>query len=153
MCGYRSCIPPGNAAAPSTPEEAIRNLRSRYAWFVDDGAWEWWANLFTTDARVTYEGMPTLEGRDEILAFARDTIDDLYTYSMHAAQMPRLTIEDDTGTGEWYLVVFYEKPNGSEGWVTGTYTDEYRRVDGEWRFASVANTIHHDSGEDEPHLQ
>lgn len=144
---------PESADGSSTPEEAIRDLRSRYAWYVDIGEWEKWANLFTEDAHVEYEGMPALDGRDEILTFARETISGLYTYSMHTAQMPRLSVDDDTGTGEWYLVVFYEKPNGSEGWVSGTYTDEYRRVDDEWKFSFVENVVHHDSGQGSPHLQ
>ena len=73
---------------------------------------------------------------------------------MHTGQMPRIPVDDDasTGTGDWYLVVFYEKPGGGEGWVTGTYSDEYRRVDGEWKFAAVENESHHDSGAGSPHI-
>jgi hypothetical protein len=69
--------------------------------------------------------------------------------------MPRIDLHVDagTGTGEWYLVVYYEKPDGAAGWVFGTYEDEYRRVDGEWKFATVLNEIHHDSGEGSPHLR
>jgi hypothetical protein len=36
--------------------------------------------------------------------------------------------------------------------VTGTYSDEYRRVDGEWKFAAVENESHHDSGAGSPHI-
>jgi len=146
---------PDGHTAPASDEEAIRNLRSRYAWYVDDGDWAAWAALFTENAHVAYAGMPALEGRGEILEFGRETISNLYSYSMHTAQMPRITVDDDegTGTGEWYLVVFYEKPGGAEGWVTGTYSDEYRRVDGEWKFAAVENEIHHDSGAGSPHLR
>jgi uncharacterized protein (TIGR02246 family) len=133
-------------------ENAIKELRSRYARHLDAGEWDKWAGLFTEDTTVEFGGFEPLEGRKEVLEFARETIDGMYNYSRHTAQMPRLDVDGDTATGNWYLIVFYEWPDGTEGTVTGYYADTYRRVDGEWKFDYVENVIENDTGEGEPHL-
>lgn len=133
-------------------ESAIKELRSQYATYIDDSEWEEFATLFTEDATVDFGRHEPLEGREEILRFARETIDQLYNYSLHTALMPRIDVDGDTATGLWYLVVFYQRPDGTEGTVTGRYSDKYRRVDGEWKFEHITNVLEYDTGEGSPHL-
>jgi ketosteroid isomerase-like protein len=145
--------------APSVSErslaarEAIRELRSRYGWYIDQAEWEAWASLFAEDAVLSYSSTgTTLEGREEILTYGREVIDEVYEYCMHTSQSPRLTVDGDTGSGRWYMAVFYTLPDGTSGWVTGEYADEYRRVDGDWQFARLEGRVRHDTGEGSPHV-
>ena len=68
--------------------------------------------------------------------------------------MPRLSVDPDsgTGTGEWVMLVYYEMPDGPQGRMFGEYEDEYRRVNGFWKFATMVNTVHWDTGDGAPHL-
>jgi hypothetical protein len=132
--------------------EQICTLRSRYAWYLDNGDWEEWAGLFSADATLDYDGMDPIEGRDAIRSFATEALPALYTYSMHTVQSPRLSVDDEEAVGHWYLLVFYEKPEGASGWVAGTYRDEYRLIDGEWLFSRVENEVEYDSAPESPHL-
>jgi len=128
------------------PTTEIRQLRAAYAHYLDRGDWDGWAALFAPDAVVEFGSYPNLEGRDEIREFGETVVDDLFEYSMHTAQMPLLDVEGETATGLWYLLVYYQLPDGDPGWIYGTYEDEYRKVDGEWKFVYVTNDVVVDTG-------
>jgi 3-phenylpropionate/cinnamic acid dioxygenase small subunit len=132
--------------------ESIKELRTFYARYIDNAEWNSWANLFTEGATADFGGFENLEGRSEIEEFGRDVISDIYEYSKHQALMPDINVNGDEASGTWNLVVFYEMPDGTKGEVTGTYIDEYRRIDGTWKFSHVENVLENDSGEGEPHF-
>lgn len=124
----------------------IRQLRACYGHYLDRGDWEAWANLFAPDATVEFGSYRHLEDRDEIREFGESVVDDLFEFSMHTAQMPLIDVDDDTATGHWYLLVYYELSDGDPGWIYGTYDDEYRRVDDDWKFSYVTNEVAVDTG-------
>jgi hypothetical protein len=109
----------------------IRETQARYGRCIDRQRWEEFGRLFTDDALVEYPDGP-LEGREEVEDYARENIE--YEFSVHTSQAPIIDVKDDTATGEWYMVVFYESIDGDVGWVLGTYDAEYRYVDGSWLF-------------------
>jgi hypothetical protein len=145
-------MPSDDAVHKTVQQTRLAELRARYSWHLDHGEWREWAELFTTDAEVNYGSMDPLVGREEIYEFGREVVAEMYSYSMHTAQVPRFDIDGDETVGQWYLLVFYEMPDGTAGHVGGTYTDEYRYVDGEWKFAAIDNEIHFDTAPGEPHL-
>lgn len=116
--------------------EAIRNLAVIYAYAVDDCDIDRLRALFTDDASFDLSGR-VVQGRDNVLA--------LLEQSMTAFRMMLHT--PDTH------VVHLHKPDLAVGWASGhaeltgrrtttvaayRYADEYRRVDGDWRFAKRA---------------
>jgi ketosteroid isomerase-like protein len=126
----------------------IRELRSKYAHSIDHGAatgeWEDFINLYTEDAVLEYP-QATITGHEEIRGFCEE-IEDMYEFSMHTVQMPVIDIDDDEATGEWYMLVGYTATDGSEGLVMGSYEDDYRHVDGEWKFSRIKAIISKDTG-------
>lgn len=128
--------------------QKIKELRSQYSYTIDHGAatgeWDDFISLYTEDAVVDYP-QTTMRGHDEIEAFAHE-IEEFYEFSMHTAQMPVLNLNGDEATGTWYMLVMYTATDGSEGYVVGRYEDEYRRVDGDWKFSRIKALISKDTG-------
>lgn len=122
---------------------AIDELRSRYARTIDNRDWEGYASLFAEDAVVEYHGRGRFEGPAEVKQFVEENV--AYDQSVHMAHMPTVTIDGDEATGSWYLYVFYVIDD-TYGWVVGEYEDEYRRVDGEWKFTYISNENYFDTG-------
>jgi ketosteroid isomerase-like protein len=127
--------------------QAIQHLRARYSHTIDHGIetgeWDEFLSLYTDDAVVDYP-QATLEGLDEIEAFARE-LEAAYEFTMHTAQMPDISVDGDEATGHWYLMVFYAATDGSEGYALGRYEDDYRRVDGDWHFSGVKARVTYDN--------
>lgn len=127
--------------APVTDEEAIRRTIAQYCHFCDDGRFDEWADLFTTDARFTVMGS-THEGRNAVKAF------------IEQGQPPERrgkhvcfnsVIDVDAGGSEaraWTDYVFVSR-RGEGGFAlanptsAGRYHDRLVRDqgDGRWRFA------------------
>jgi hypothetical protein len=121
--------------------EEIRRVKYRYLRCVDLKRWEDLADVFTQDATADY-GTPatgqqlTFRGRDEILAFLRDSLGpDIIT--VHSAGQPEIEVDGGTATGTWR---FEDTVIATEHRVviTGSafYEDRYARgQDGRWRIA------------------
>jgi ketosteroid isomerase-like protein len=128
-------------------EQALKRLRARYSHAIDHGIqsseWDEFLSLYTDDAVVDYP-QATLEGGAEIEAFARE-LEEAYEFTMHTAQMPDIVVDGDEAVGNWYLVVFYAASDGSEGYALGRYEDDYRRVDGDWKFSGVKARVSYDT--------
>ena len=120
--------------------EAIKALKARYCWYCDDpDQYHRFDELFTEDAVFIEEPINHLEGRAAIAAwteeYARTTV-----WSRHYATNPLIEVDGDTATGRWsVLLLSVQLIDGVEQmlWASGTYTEEYRRVDGEWLFSRV----------------
>jgi 3-phenylpropionate/cinnamic acid dioxygenase small subunit len=132
--------------------EQLRELRYAYAHHLDAGEWDAWGSLFAPEARFEVhrpvppgDGPWTVRGREAITEFGASAIADAFEYSAHMMHNPRLAVDDDAATGRWYFDVFAAKPNGHVNWHQGIYEDDYRRVDGEWRFESVVVTVRAES--------
>jgi hypothetical protein len=124
-------------------EREIKNLKAAYAGLCDAGYPP--APLvaqFTEDG--IFDGGERFgihKGHDELMAYF-DGVSKQIVWALHYMVAPAITVHDDLSraTGTWYLwepctlvVGGKETPT----WISGKYTDEYRRVDGSWRFAHV----------------
>jgi hypothetical protein len=123
--------------------EQIRHLKARYAGVCDTGYTpDRMVPLFTEDA--VWDGGERFgrhEGIDAIYRFF-DGVSSQIVWALHYMVAPIVEVADDgeTATGSWYLwqpctLVTDDGPRAI--WLTGTYADRYRRVDGDWRFSEV----------------
>ena len=122
--------------------EGIRDLVARYNSNGDSGRFEQLIELFAADAVME---LPTrvCNGHDEILSIFTGVRDRLGTdaapaYVRHYTATHQIDLVDESrATGRCYYAVL--TPAGLDHW--GRYVDEYRAVDGRWRFASRRVTI------------
>ena len=121
----------------------IWELRSAYCRAIDREEYERYTDIFTEDVVVEYP-RDSLEGREAVYEYWRDLVD--YEESYHTVQMPEIVVDGDRATGMWYMLVFYVAPNLTQGYVMGTYEDEYERVDGDWKIAYLKTEVTYDTG-------
>ena len=121
--------------------EEIRRVKYRYLRCVDLKLWDEIAEVFTPDATVDYGtralGKPIkLSGRDEIVAFLRDSLGPGIV-TVHFASQPEIDISGDVATGIWSFkdtVIATEFKVLIEG--AAFYEDRYARgEDGRWRIS------------------
>ena len=122
--------------------EAIKKLKARYQRAVDTKDWELMRSVLAPDATSVYsDGKYAFEGRDAIVEFLVNSMDDPAIQSMHHAHTPEIEITSDTtATGTWYLEDFVLSARPSDGAPhgtvlhgTGIYHDAYVKVGGEWQ--------------------
>jgi len=123
--------------------EEIRALKARYAEVCDTGYDPGRMEPFFTQDAVWDGGerFGRYEGIDAIKGFFAD-ISSQIVWALHYMVAPLLEIAEDaeTATGTWYLwqpctVAVESGPQAV--WLTGRYTDRYRREDGRWKFSEV----------------
>ena len=121
--------------------EEIRRVKYRYLRCVDLKLWDEIADVFTADATVDYGtralGKPIkLSGRDEIVAFLRDSLGPGIV-TVHFASQPEIDISGDVATGIWSFkdtVIATEFRVLVKG--AAFYEDRYARGgDGRWRIS------------------
>ncbi|MCB1007234.1 MAG: nuclear transport factor 2 family protein [Acidimicrobiales bacterium] len=117
--------------------EAIRDLVARYNAYGDGGLIDRMVALFAEDA-VLDIGDAAYEGRAAIRGLFSGTVDRSAAaaggpaYVRHGTTTHQIDLVDDThATGRCYFTVLTRI--GLDHW--GRYLDDYRVVDGEWRFA------------------
>lgn len=118
---------------------AIQALRARYHELVNEDQGPRLYELFAPDARVTYGGRPTVQGRDNIQAF----------FASFPVQTARqfihnhvVEVDGDRGTGYSYLDGRPVRDDKSF-YVVGRFDDEYVRIGGAWFFQSVTLHVHY----------
>lgn len=118
--------------------EALKQLKGHYAAYCDeDYDAQRLAPLFTRDAIWDGGALGRFEGRDAIRAFFAGA-SKVMPFAIHHVTNPILEIDGDRATGRWYLWQPCVHATGDQAlWLAGRYDDEYRREDGEWRFARV----------------
>ncbi len=57
---------------------------------------------------------------------------------MHCVTNPRIEIDGDSATGTWYLLDCTTHGEGPALNILAVYDETYRRVEGEWKYTSVA---------------
>ena len=117
--------------------EAIRDLVARYNAYGDGGLIDRMVELFAEDA-VLEIGADRYEGRGAIRGLFSGTVERSAgaaggpTYVRHVTTTHQIDLVDAAhATGRCYFTVLTRI--GLDHW--GRYLDEYRTVDGEWRFA------------------
>lgn len=117
--------------------EGIRDLVARYNAYGDSGLLDRMLALFTDEA-VLEVGDVTYEGTDAIRGLFSGTVDRSAgadggpTYVRHSVTTHQIDLIDQGhATGRAYFTVLTRV--GLDHW--GRYLDDYRVVDGAWRFA------------------
>jgi hypothetical protein len=123
--------------------ESIRDLVARYNANGDTGRFAQVLELFAPDAVMDIGDDRTYTGFDEIVTIftgVRDhvSLSAALTYVRHLTATHQIDLVDDSNaTGRCYYQVLTSV--GLDHW--GRYVDEYRVVDGHWRFASRRVTV------------
>lgn len=112
--------------------DELGRLVARYGRAVDDRDWESLAAQYTPDA-VFDSAMGRSVGVDAIIEYYKERTD-AYVVSYHYPHSQEITfVDDDTASG---LVCAHAELtiDGETVLVALRYHDDYRRVDGSWRF-------------------
>jgi hypothetical protein len=146
--------------------EEIKQLKARYFRTMDTKDWDQFRTIFTEDATVDSSeaftprdfagnpiepGLPVQEpdpelivhGVDNFIAEQHRHLDNMST--VHHGHMPEITIVSDTeATGIWSMEDKLRWPEGAgpmrEMHGYGHYRETYKKIDGEWRIASLKLT-------------
>jgi hypothetical protein len=116
--------------------EAIKRLKYRYCRCLDLKRWDELEQCLAEDATSSYgDGKYSFTGRAAIMAFLRDALGPHTMISSHRVHHPEIDLTGPTtARGVWALedVVIV---TGADLTIRGSafYTDEYVKVDGEWR--------------------
>ena len=122
-------------------EIEIRALVHRYNAVGDAGRVDEFVDLFVPDAVFVVTGLAEpFVGRDGIQKMVREANDDLRSWEhegpLHLRHFTSTHQVDFDAPTEARGRVYYQclMPHGLDHW--GRYTDQYRMVDGTWRFAA-----------------
>jgi hypothetical protein len=118
--------------------EAIKRLKYKYVRCLDQKRWDEIVECFTEDAAAAYSGGKySFEGRDAIVGFLVESMGAADFLSAHRVTQPEIDLLDAThATGTWALVdEVLVKQHGVRVRGAAFYTDEYVKVDGQWRIA------------------
>jgi ketosteroid isomerase-like protein len=118
--------------------EAIKQLKFRYADACDRGYdTDTLADLFTADAIWDGGLFGRYQGREAIREFFRGVSTDI-PFAMHYMMNPIISVDGDEADGEWYLFQTCTFADGNTAiWGAARYDEQYRRVDGGWKFSRV----------------
>ncbi len=119
--------------------EAIKRLKYKYLRCVDMKLWNELAECFTEDAVTSFSGGEySFEGRDAIIAFLDEALGK-HMLTQHQVHHPEIELTSDTtATGVWALQDYVINLNeGTTLFGTAYYSDEYVKVNGEWKIKST----------------
>ena len=116
--------------------ELIKRLKYRYIRCLDLKLFDEIGECFIEDATASYGGGAyTYDGRDAIVAFLRGSMGSTKMLTSHKVHHPEISLTAfDKATGVWALddvVLLTDMGLTVRG--SAYYTDEYVKVDGEWR--------------------
>ncbi|WP_458210655.1 nuclear transport factor 2 family protein [Haladaptatus sp. NG-SE-30] len=119
--------------------EAIKELRARYCYSIDEQDWDAFYDLFVADPTLDFGGMGVYEGSEGLARFAHQFVEGQLERSAHMLSNPILDVDVDgnRATGRWYVESPITFSDGSGAWRQGWYEDEYRYIDGEWKIATI----------------
>ncbi len=116
--------------------EEIKKLKVRYAKYCDDRYNpEKLANLFTEDAVLDAAAFGQYQGRKEIRDYFAN-ISRKIVFAVHRIVAPDITVEGDKAWGTWYGMTTALSHKKEGFWLNSMYTDEYRKVNGQWLISS-----------------
>lgn len=136
--------------------EAIKQLKARYFYTLDTKQWRDYGALFTADAVIDFSSQQAL--MQQVGTLAAISANEVWRYvggaalaawiepllgdvaSVHHGHDPQITLTDaDRASGIWAMYDRLETPfEVFHGY--GHYHETYRRVDGQWYFASLTLT-------------
>jgi len=116
--------------------EAIKHLKHAYFRLLDSKKFTELGQLLVEDATTSYEsGKYSQHGREEVVEFLEKSLGDPGIVHEHLGHHPEIVITGDTSaSGTWYLHDRVVVPTADyELGGTAIYTDDYVKVDGNWR--------------------
>lgn len=120
--------------------EGIKRLKYKYVRCLDQKLWDDIATCFVPEATASYGGGAyVFEGRDAILTFLRDSMGSESFLSSHVVSQPEIELTGpDTATGVWKLedvAILVDLGITVRG--AAFYSDEYVKVDGDWKIRAT----------------
>jgi hypothetical protein len=94
-------------------------------------SWEEFPDLFAPEATCIYVGLGTFRGDDELRELAETYFESSYEYIRHEFSQ---LVDGHEATGSLLLPVALDHHDGTFEWRFGRDEDEYRRIDGRWKF-------------------
>ena len=133
--------------------EDIRNLRLDYTHHFDGGDLEALLALFTDDAVADFGPFGIWDGKAALRAGWLPYFDEAklknqpFGHGRHVVTTPRIDLRGDEATASWHLTdIVYCGPDGEPRdqpvVLYGTYVDECRRVNGEWKITRTTLHFH-----------
>ncbi len=123
---------------------AISNLQRSYGYYVDKGLWDEAADLFADMGTLEIAGRGVYRGRERV----REYLHRLPKFQRgvlfnHMQLQPVLSIDSAAGTakGRWRTFIQLGLLGREARWGEATYENEYVRVEGVWRIASLHGFI------------
>ena len=125
--------------------EDVRQLRLDYSYHFDSGNLEALLDLYTDDAVCDFANFGLWTGKDEIRRGWEPYVirtDAPFTRGRHAMSTPKVVIDGDSATSEWFLfdMVFVDGDGSMREnpmALLGMYEDHCVRVDGVWKIAKT----------------
>lgn len=134
--------------------EQIRLLKARYFRYMDEKNWDGLRSLFAGDIVFDVRGgmapskrddhydEPPITGGDAAVTFLSNALGTVV--SIHQGFMPEIELKaDGTASAIWAMADIIRAPEGApfrEMRGYGHYHETYRRIDGEWRIATLRLT-------------
>ncbi|RVX40987.1 ketosteroid isomerase-like protein [Nonomuraea polychroma] len=138
------------AAQGDNPDDrlAIREVIDHHQMYIDLRDADGYANLYAEDGRYR-SPFGSADGRDEIKAMFVDLAAKGFTKGKrHMTGPAMIEVAGTTATARsWYWVAETEKAPAV--YATGTYTDTFRKVNGEWKIVQRVQTLDQSSSQTE----
>ncbi len=117
-------------------KEAIRDLMSAYCFHVDNGEFEKFAGLFTTDGIFESGPLGKLQGRKAIHDFIAAHVPRAGEgpARKHCTMNHMIRVNGNEAHADSYIVVLREADVGIIASLAGRYEDQIVKEDGKWRF-------------------
>jgi uncharacterized protein (TIGR02246 family) len=112
--------------------EAIKDLHRRFTRAVADRQFAELAEYFCSDGVIDMRRHGPISGREAIAKHFSGMGAVPLTGAGYALSSPVVDVDGDTASGTWTWHRFK-----SDAWEEGRYRCTYRRVDRDWRFASM----------------
>ena len=135
-----------DAVAQLVEIEAIKRLKAKYFRCLDTKDWEGWLAVFTDDVTLTFDTAVSTGGQDGRpapslvgkAALAEFVVNDLRTATtVHHGHTPEIDFMSEAeANGVWAMSDIVDHGDNVL-YGEGHYRETYRKLDGEWRIASV----------------
>lgn len=115
--------------------EAIRSLRMRYHYFINEGLFDRVDELFTDEAAVHFIGVGEAKGRKEIREFFLKLPKNMQLLKQFIHNHI-VDVENDEASGIAYLDARYAR-DGQSIIVAAKFTEKYQRINSGWKISNL----------------
>ena len=131
--------------------EALKNLKASYFFYLDTKQWDSWLALFAPDATLQWDSAPSTRGREGETSSKYVGIEEIREHvvngildpaeTVHQGHTPILEIlSGSTARGIWAMEDIVDSGPAARGLrlhAFGHYRETYRKIDGNWKIASL----------------